>query len=834
MIKKTTLFLLLLLSITFQVRAGVDEYWQPIHPALVQTTGKQYLHPNTFRTYVLSSAALRERLFSLREDPAAGIVISLPAPDGSSRDFRIWQSSIMEPALAAKYPDIKTFTAEALNNKRITAKIDFSPAGFHAMIFDGSNTYFIDPYSDVEDGNYLCYYKRDHPKTGSMTCNVREEMEAALLEGLEGTTAARTYGTQRKNYRLALACTGEYAAAVGGATPTKASVLAQMVLIMNRVNGVYQRELAVNMTLIANTDTLIFLNGATDPYTNNDGGAMLDENQTTVTNRIGTANYDIGHVFSTGGGGVAGLGVICNNSFKAWGVTGLPNPVGDPFAIDYVAHEMGHQYGSDHTFNSSLGACSGNLNNTMSFEPGSGSTIMAYAGICGTDDLQNNSDAYFHAVSLRNITNYITTGGGNTCAAVTASTNVPNTYPDFTASYSIPLWTPFELTAPSVTDATQDTLTYCWEEWDLGGFGQAWNANNNAMPYFRSFSPSTSPTRVFPVMNRILAGSYSYLGERLPTAARTLKFILTTRDIYQGWGCFNSSFDSDTVTLNVVSPGPDTFKVTSQATATTWNNGSTQTVTWTVANTTAAPINAANVNIYLSVDSGRTFPYTIASNVPNNGSASVTIPGVLPASNRARVKVKAANNVFFQVNRSNITINIVPLPVTLQSFDASLKDCAVQLSWNTSDAKGFSHFELERSEDGSVFRSVATINSHPEGRYDYTDQPAKEGTYFYRLKMQDMDGRYTYSTVINVRLACKGQHSMVVFPNPGKDKITIRSNGTAIEAAIFATNGQLVSKQKLSAGASPQMDISALSHGIYLLQVLHQDGTRNTLKLVKE
>jgi hypothetical protein len=832
MIKKITLLLLPLICMLFQARAGMDEYWQITHPALVQPAGKQTLNPVTFKAYVLQTAALRERLFALKEDPAQGEVIDLPTPGGGSRSFRIWQSSIMEPALAAKYADIRTFTAEAIDDRRVTAKIDISPAGFHAMVFNGNNTYFIDPYSDTEDGNYLVYFKKDHPRNSSMSCGVAGTFESPQTG--EGVTAGRTYGTQRKTYRLALACTGEYAAAVGGATPTKASVLAQMVLIMNRVNGVYEREFASRMVLVANTDTLIFLNSATDPYTNNDGGAMLGENQTTVTARVGSANYDIGHVFSTGGGGIAGLGVICSGSTKAWGVTGLSNPVGDPFAIDYVAHEIGHQYGSDHTFNSSLGACSGNANNSMSFEPGSGSTIMAYAGICGTDDLQSNSDAYFHAVSLRNITNYITTGNGNTCAAITASTNVPNTYPDFTQSYAIPLWTPFELTAPAVSDATQDTLTYCWEEWDLGGFGQPWNANNNVMPYFRSFSPSTSPTRVFPVMDRILAGSYSYRGERLPTAARTLKFIMTTRDIYQGWGCFNSSFDSDTVTLNVVSPGTDTFKVTSQATGTTWNNGSTQTVTWTVANTTAAPINAANVNIYLSVDSGKTFPYTLASNVPNNGSASVTLPGVLPASNKARVKVKAANNVFFQINRSNITINVVPLPVDLLSFQATLKGCHVQLSWTAAGIQGFSHFELERSSNGSTFTTVAKVGNNTSHAYNYTDEPGKDGSYYYRLKMNDLDGGFTYSPVIEVRLSCVGQHSVAVFPNPAKDLITIQSNGTAVEAVVFAANGQLVRKQKLGALSSAQMNIGGLAHGIYLLQITHTDGTRNTMKLIKE
>ncbi len=835
MLQKFTTFLLAIVCTALSARAGLDEYWQPVHPQLVQAGGKQNLFPRQYKTYVLSTLALKNRLFALNENPQEGQVITLPTPDGGSRDFKIWQSSMMAPALAQKYPGIKTFTGEATDDRRVTAKIDFSPAGFHAMIYDGNSTYFIDPYSDVEDGNYLCYYKKDYPRLSGMTCGVSGEESAALPDNTEGPTAGRTNGTQRKRYDLALACTGEYAAAVGGATPTTASVLAQMVLIMNRVNGVYEREFAATMMLVANTDTLVFLNAATDPYTNNDPNALLTQNQTTVTARIGTANYDIGHVFSTGGGGLASLGVLCNNSFKAQGETGLPNPVGDAFAIDYVAHEMGHQFGSDHTFNSSLGSCSGNGNSTMAFEPGSGSTIMAYAGICGTDDLQSNSDAYFHAVSLRNITTFINNvATGGSCPTLTASTNVPNTYPHFTQSYSIPLWTPFELTAPAVTDATVDTLTYCWEEWDLGGFGLAWNASNNLMPFFRSFTPSTSPTRVFPTINQLLAGNYSYKGERLPNAARTLKFILTTRDVYQGWGCFNSSFDTDTITLNVVSPGTDTFKVTSQATATTWTNGSTQTVTWAVANTTAAPINAANVSIYLSVDSGKTFPYTLAANVPNNGSASVTIPGVLPASNKARVKVKAANNVFFQLNRSNITINIVPLPITLQTFGATIKDCAVQLDWTAADARNFGRFELERSNDGTHFDRIATLDAGKSNTYTYTDKPGSEGSFFYRLNMQDIDGGYKYSTVVETRLSCTTQQSIAVFPNPARDRITINSKGTATEAAVFAANGQFVKRQQMVAQPSVSIDISDLAPGIYLLQVTHADGSRNRIKLVKE
>lgn len=833
MLRKFTLFFAGFTALSAALFAGTEEYWQPIHPALVRPAGQQHLVPERYQAYVLRFSDLRERLLSLKADPASGQVISLPTPDGGSRNFRIWQSPMMEPALAAKYPDIKTFTAEATDDHRITAKLNLLPDGFHALVFEGEKTYFVDPYSDVEDGNYLCYYKKDHPHLSSMSCGVPAHT-GQTAEAVE-TAAARTFGTARRTYRLALACTGEYATAVGGPTPTKASVLAQMVLIMNRVNGVYERELAATMTLVANTDTLIFLNGTTDPYSNSNPNALLTQNQSTVDSRIGSANYDIGHVFTTGGGGLAGLGVLCNNSAKAEGETGLPTPLGDPFAIDFVAHEMGHQFGSDHTYNSSQVNCGGNGNDQMAFEVGSGSTIMAYAGICGSDDLQDHSDAYFHAVSLRNITNYITNPAtGGSCPVVTASTNVPNTHPDFTAGYSIPVWTPFELTAPAVTDATMDTLSYCWEEWDLGGFGQTWDANNNAMPFFRSFNPSSSATRVFPTMNNVLAGNYFYKGERLPTAARTLKFILTTRDIYQGWGCFNSSFDTDTVTLNVVSPGVDTFKVTSQATATTWNTGSTQTVTWNAANTTAAPISAANVDIFLSVDSGKTFPYTLATAVPNNGSASVTVPGGAPASSKARIKVKGSGNVFFQINRANITINVVPLPVTLQSFTASPKACGVTLQWRTSAETKFDHFELERSDNGAGFAAIAGIKPNNNGQYSYEDKENKEGSYFYRLRMVDADATFSYSAVAAARISCGGQSSVTLFPNPAKDKVTVRTGSALTQLNLLAPNGQLIKQYAGLQATERTLDLNGLATGIYVLQLQYADGARSTIKLVRE
>jgi hypothetical protein len=382
---------------------------------------------------------------------------------------------------------------------------------------------------------------------------------------------------------------------------------------------------------------------------------MLNENQTTCTNRIGSANYDIGHVFSTGGGGIASLNSICSNTNKAKGVTGSSNPVGDAFDIDYVAHEMGHQFGGPHTFNNnSLGSCSGNRSGNNAYEPGSGSTIMAYAGICGTDDLQNNSDAYFHANSLQNIYTAITATSKNNCPVKVVTGNAPSGIPAFTQTYAIPFQTAFELTAPAAIDslATDTLTTYCWEQYDRGA-ASTWPNAQATGPIFRSFYPTTSRTRIFPRIDKIVNNIYDYIGEKAPPVARTLRFKLAVRATYQGLGATNYSDDS--IHLDVINTTTP-FKVTAPNTAITWNIGNTESVTWDVSGTTAAPISAANVDIFLSTDGGYTYPITLATGVPNTGSANVVVP-VVPVTNTARVKVKGAGNVFFDISNTNFRIS---------------------------------------------------------------------------------------------------------------------------------------------------------------------------------
>ena len=421
--------------------------------------------------------------------------------------------------------------------------------------------------------------------------------------------------------------------------------LAAMVTTMNRVNGVYEKEVSVHMNIIAGDDALIYLTAAGDPYTASGACDLRPQNQTNIDAVTGSANYDIGHLFAMSAGGCATNNSVCNNALKAYGVTGNSSPVGDPFDIDYVAHEMGHQFNCPHTWNGTQGSCSaGQYAAGSAYEPGSGTTIMSYAGICGSDDLQPHSDAFFASKSFDDIVTYTSTGTASTCGVTTNTGNNPPSVNAGPGGFTIPTNTPFTLTG-SGTDPDGDPLTFEYEEFDLGPAGAPNSPSGNA-PIFRFFPPGNLPTRTFPKLYDILNNTQT-LGEILPSYTRTLNFRLTARDNRAGGG--GVAYAS--VSLNVDgASGP--FVVTSPNTAVSWCPG-LHTVTWNVANTNVAPVNVANVKISLSADGGNTFPIVLVASTPNNGSAAVTIPCTI--SNQARIKVEAVGNVFFDISNVNFT-----------------------------------------------------------------------------------------------------------------------------------------------------------------------------------
>jgi subtilisin-like proprotein convertase family protein len=595
-------------------------------------------------------------------DQGFAALVSFPHPDGSMHTYKAYTNTTMAQGLADQFPEIRAY--DAYDDNGALVKWDITPHGLHVMIMQpGQSTIFIDPLIRGNNQYYIVYYKKDFQTDKYRECafdSDQEQMEKANLPLENG--GIKSFGScQLRTYRLALSATGEYTTFHGG---TVGLAQAAQVTTMNRVNGVYEREMAITMVIIANNNLIVYTNSATDPFTNGNPGSMITQNQNNTNTVIGSANYDIGHVFGTNSGGLAGLGVVCSNSNKARGVTGSAAPIGDAFDIDYVAHEMGHQFGCNHTFAGTTGSCNGNGNLATAMEPGSGTTIMAYAGICSPLNVQNNSDDYFHGISLQEMGAYVTTGNGNSCPVTTALTNNAPVITSTNGNVTIPGGTPFALTAVA-TDLDGDPLTYNWEQMNNAFQGAAPSATATTGPNFRSLPSNTSPTRYFPA----LPGT-STTWERLPTVSRTMNFRVVVRDNSPGAGGCNDHEDVSVVVDG--SSGP--FVVTyPSATGITWAGNSTQTVTWTVAGTATGSVACANVDIFLSTDGGATYPTLLANNVPNDGSQSITVPNT--ATTTARIMVMCENGTFFDVSDNNFTITAATFDYTLGTTPTTVSIC---------------------------------------------------------------------------------------------------------------------------------------------------------------
>lgn len=579
-------------------------------------------------------------LLAPMESPAgSNYIVWMPNPEGQLERFRLFESPMQTPEVQAQ-TGVRTYGAQGVDDPSATAKFDIGRNGFHGMVRSTRGTYFIEPLELGEQIRHIVFYRKDFTKARDFAClgAIASGVDTKATKKGGGTEAMRP-GPNRKEYRLAIKGTVEYTAFFGGV----ANANAGSVTTINRVNGVYEEDIAIRMIVV----NMVNYVTEPDPYTNNNGVTMLTQNQATCDAVPGNANYDIGHVFSTGGGGVAGLQVVGVTGQKARGVTGLPSPTGDIFAIDFVAHEMGHQYGANHTFNGTTFNCGGgNRSAAHAYEPGSGSTIMAYAGICGAEDVQPNSDDYFHTDSQQFIEAWRNNAGsGGTTIATGNNSPVVNGGGNFT----IPTDTPFRLTG-SATDVDNDTLSYCWEQFNLGQAGPV--INEATSPLFRSLQPQTTGTRWFPKQSTVLNNLFDQW-ENLPSVNRTMNFRLTVRDNRAGGGNFDWA-------SNIITVSGTPFSVTSPNTAVNWAGNSNQTVTWNVGGGSVAP----NVNILLSTNGGASYfngtATVLLANTPNDGSQQITVPNV--NTTQARIIVEAAGNIFYDVSNVNFTIT----PVTAQ------------------------------------------------------------------------------------------------------------------------------------------------------------------------
>jgi subtilisin-like proprotein convertase family protein len=644
----------------------IAQDWNQLREEDISSKGARDIVPDRYVLANLDDKTMKATLWTASMEGDAqknkvNTTIEVMLADGSIDQFEIIEYQMMEKGLSDKYPQFKTFYGRSINNPIRRIRIDYTNKGFRAVITELGEKTFIDHYQRNDKNTRIIYRKSDYTNTHKWSCDLHKIKEEEENRS-ENSNGLRQGDCELRTYRLANATTAEYSNFHGANNAGDSGiVLGEVITVINRVNEVYEADITVRLLLIANTDELFYYNSGNDPYTNGSGGAMLGENQDNVDNIIGSANYDIGHVFSTGGGGVAYLGSVCNNNTKAGGVTGQEVPVGDPFSIDYVAHEIGHQFGGNHTQNNSC-----NRNNATAMEPGSASTIMGYAGICNPN-VQNNSDAYFHAITLEEIADEIET---TSCFNIIPfSNNAPTVDP--ISNYTIPVSTPFVLEAVG-DDADGDIMSYNWEQMDNQSATMPPESTNTGGPTFRSNFALLDPARYFPRLATTVNNTTDQW-EVLPSISRTMNFRVTVRDIPDNADMSNTgcTAETDVVVTTDAAAGP--FLVTTHNSASTWMETEIVTVEWDVANSDQAPISCANVDILLSYDGGFTYTTTLASNVANDGDYDITVPVGLTTT--ARYMIRCSDNIFFDINNADIEILQGTPGFTISLNPSSLEVC---------------------------------------------------------------------------------------------------------------------------------------------------------------
>jgi len=637
---------------------SAPQFFQPVAESAVALRGvaPRATMPAAYTIYQLNLPALQAALQTAPWEftPAARqhtCTLALPMGDGTVEDFAVWQVAMMAPELAAKAPYIHTYGGESLRDPGKTVRFSTTMRGFSAMVMRPDlGVEYVEPYAWGQTEYYLAYDRADLPadQRRAPSCAVQDAVPTpdeysypSLVEDRDPVFDP----VKLRVFRLAAACTGEFGQDHGG---TVESVLSAIVGYTNFVSAIFERDMDMRLQLVGDNHKVIYLDPATDPYTGLEVGNWMSQNQVVVNTKIGSANYDVGHVlarfFQGGAIGVAG-GNTCATSKAAGCSAGFQGVYGADF-LSTFGHEVGHQTGASHSWNSCPGA-EGQRAGTTAFEPGSGSTIMSYSGSCGTDNVQGNSDPYYHAGTIEQVKAFYLIGPGTCGTDIITDNFAPVVTLPYQNDFYIPISTPFVLDG-SATDADGDAINYSWEGMSVGPGSPLGQPVGDAA-IFRTRPAVNVTHRYFPRLNTVLANG-SDITEQLPTYTRDLKFRLTARDNRINGGGVGWA---DVAFKAFEGAGPFVVQYPNLNT-TTWRVGEYVTVTWDVANTDQSPVNCKKVNIRLSTNSGQGYPVTLAANVDNDGSQTVLVPANLGPL--ARVRIDAVDNVFYDVSNQNFKI----------------------------------------------------------------------------------------------------------------------------------------------------------------------------------
>ncbi|MFT4807669.1 MAG: hypothetical protein ACI9LX_000990 [Paraglaciecola sp.] len=699
--------------------------------------------------------------------------ISLPVPTGSNIIVKLSPSPILSEDLAKQYPNFMTYQAQQVDQPKNIGRFSISHLGLFGFFRYNNQWMLLSPRYQGETREYASYWYKDAP-TESETVSLTADFLLTDTQREESVLAQKrvSTGDTLRTYKLAISTTGEYGQKFGGTTE---NVLAELMNLVNRINQILLIDLALQFELIDNQD-IIFFDPISDPYTNSDIATDIEENQVIVDQAIGSQNYDIGHVLGTNGGGLAYVGVVCNNQFKAQGYTGLSNPQGERFYIDLVTHELGHQLGAAHSFNAtnSESCAQGQRNNSSAYEPGSGSTIMSYAGICGSQNLQNDSDPYFHSISIQNIRDYVDSFSGQRCGVEASIGNAIPQIQMLQNVYTIPAETPFVLSG-SATDADNDLLTFTWEQFDNGGTLGAtsslsdMNSDNGSNPLFRSYSPVDITRRYFPQINDVLAGRTS-LGETYATSDRDLRFRLTARDNKGG-------VNQQDLVITVTTTN-QTFSIDTPA---QWQGLSKQTITWDIGDTLSAPINCSNVDILLLTDTNTPIETTVLMHTPNDGQQNIDVPNV--ASDSARLVLKCSDNVFYALSPEAFSI-IAAEPV------APFIDSQKTISISEDSSTQINLTDIKVSDADSAYPEDFTLSIQNGDNYSINQQTLTPNTHFngiLRVLVVVNDGELD-SNLFALQVQVTAVNDAPVASN---DSISVQQNSASVTIDVLSNDNDV-------------------------------------------
>ena len=822
-------FVMALIGVTITLSAHSQKNFFTAAPELASNFSARKA-PQKFSIFTLDIKSFKSYLsIAPREfkSSSSSISVEIPLPNGTTEIFNIFESSILAPEIAAQHPEIKTYTGTGQSHSNYTIRMSFTTTGFNAIILGvETSEVYVEQDAANKDGNvYLIYYSKDAKKAEQVSNNKCSSISVNNRNVPNNTAVAAkvsaTGGTLR-TFKLAVAVTGEFTEKRGG---TQASAFDALVAFVNRLNAVYRRELSVAFNLVSGTNLVYTTKGT--PYSGTQIG-MLDQNQANIDNVIGNANYDIGHLFTYSGGSGEGLAAsesACQSTEKAKGITGLGDgsfaAIFDDQTFD---HEIGHQFSMSHTFNSVIPVCT-TREATSSVEPGAGATIMSYGFTCSNSTTNDDYEATyqpflnFHSVSYQQAANFIAT---LTCFSTTSTGNSVPTIGNL-INRTIPKSTPFALAATAADANAADNLTYSWEGTNIGtSVPDATTLNDETQPpFFRSYEPTTSTTRSYPRLSAILDGTNKAKGDKLPSVGIVTTHRFTVRDNKDG---VNNSEVSVTVDGN---SGP--FLETTNL-AGTYPAGSTQTITWSVNNTTSAPVSCANVDILLSIDGGQTFPYTLAASTPNDGSENINLPPLATTSSTTRMKVQASNNIFFDISNNNFTITGNPtLPLSLLSLTATKQGNSITLNWTSTSESGLARYEVEYSADAVTFSKLSALNAKNTAGinvYNLLHATPVIGINYYRLRIVNADGTGKYSQTVAINITKSNKQNISIYPNPVKGGyLNLQFNQIAsqvITVTLYTNSGQQILRQTITnsgSNSATSIKLPSTAKGAYHLVI---------------